>query len=73
MSSNDLIDFYKERFDRTDARLDRITDVLETMTLRLSLLEQKVAFIGTGIARIDARLDGFERRLQRLPGQTGPI
>ena len=32
---DELIDFYKERFDRTDAKLDRIMETLETITMRL--------------------------------------
>jgi hypothetical protein len=63
-----LIDFYKER---TDAKLNRITDLLEALALRLSSLDQKVAFIGTDIAHIGGRLDAFEKRLQRIESLIG--
>lgn len=64
--ADDLIDLTRERFNRIDAKLDRLLELQETTTLRLGSLEQKLAHVGTDIARIDARLDGFEKRLARI-------
>ena len=71
--SNDAIDLTRERFNRIDAKLDRLLELQETATLRLGSLEQKVAHIGTDIARIDARLDGFEKRLAHIERRIGLI
>jgi hypothetical protein len=64
--ADDPIGLTRERFNRLDAKLDRLLELQETTTLRLSSMEQKLAHIGTDIARIDARLDGFEKRLARI-------
>ena len=40
--ADDLVDFYKERFDRTDAKLDRTMETLETVTMRLGSLEEQI-------------------------------
>ncbi len=71
--SNDAIDLTRERFNRIDAKLDRLLELQETATLRLGSLEQKVAHIGTDIARIDGRLDGFEKRLAHIERRIGLI
>ena len=63
MNSEELT---RDRLNCLDVKLDRILDALETVTLRLGSLEQKTAIVVTDIARIDARLDGFDRRLDRI-------
>lgn len=55
-----------ERYNRIDAKLDRILGAIEQLTLRVGSLEQKTAIVVTDIARIDSRLDEFDRRLARI-------
>lgn len=64
--ADDILDLTRERFNRIDAKLDRILDVQGDMLLRLGSLEQKVAFMATDIARIDGRLDAMNKRLDRI-------
>jgi hypothetical protein len=58
--------FVHERFRRTDEKLDRLADYMVTMIDRLGSLEKQTAGLQEGVARIDHRLDGFERRLGRI-------
>jgi hypothetical protein len=55
------------------AENDKTHRLLFDLTLRVGSLEQKVAFIGADIARIDTRLDGFENRLDRIEKRLGLI
>jgi hypothetical protein len=64
--ADEIVDLNRERFDRIDAKLDHILDAIEHLTLRVGSLEQKAAIIVTDIARIDSRLDEFNKRLSRL-------
>jgi hypothetical protein len=52
---------------------DKTHRLLFDLTPRVGSLEQKVAFIGTDIARIDTRLDGFENRPDRIEKRLGLI
>jgi hypothetical protein len=52
---------------------DKTHRLLFDLTLRVGSLEQKVAFGGANIARIDTRLDGFEKRLDRIEKRLGLI
>lgn len=63
--TDELIDLARERFNRVDAKLDRIPDAIESLTLRIGSLEQKTAIVVTDIARLDARLDDYSKRLRR--------
>jgi hypothetical protein len=60
------IDLNRERFNRIDAKLDRILNAIEQLTLRTGSLEQKTAIVVTDIARIDSRLDEFNTRLLHI-------
>ncbi len=64
--ADELIDLTRERFNRVDAKLDRILEAIEQLTLRTGSLEQKTAIVVTDIARIDLRLDNFDKRLRRI-------
>jgi hypothetical protein len=64
--ADELIDLTRERFNRVDAKLDRILDAIEALTLRVGSVEQKTAIVVTDIARLDARLDDFSKRLRRI-------
>jgi hypothetical protein len=66
MADEALVDLNRERFNRIDSKLDRILGAIEQLTLRVGSLEQKTAIIVTDIARIDSRLDEFDRRLARI-------
>jgi hypothetical protein len=47
--------------------------MLFDLTLRVSSLEQKVAFVGTDIARIDGRLDDVNKRLDHIEKRLGLV
>ncbi len=64
--ADEPIDLNRERFNRIDGKLDRILSAIEQLTLRAGSLEQKTAIVVTDIARIDFRLDEFDRRLARI-------
>ena len=64
--AEEVIDLNRERFYRIDAKLDRILNAIEQLTLRAGSLEQKTALVVTDIARIDSRLDVFDRSLSRI-------
>jgi hypothetical protein len=66
--ADDLIDFYKERFDRTDAKLDRIMETLETVTMRLGSLEEQTSLhrretnlLREDFVRLEHRMDGIDQ------------
>jgi hypothetical protein len=67
--ADEPIDLNRERFNRVDAKLDRILDAIEHLTLRVGSIEQKTAIVVTDIARLDARLDDFSKRLRRIEGR----
>ncbi len=72
--SDDLKEFVHERFRRTDAKLDRLIELMANFALRLGFLEQQVASLRTDFAhlredfahlredlvRIDRRLDSVD-------------
>ncbi|MBO0765971.1 MAG: hypothetical protein J2P50_15485 [Hyphomicrobiaceae bacterium] len=62
----DLREFVHTRFNLTDAKLDRALDYMVTAIDRLSSLEKQAAGLREDVARIDHRLDGFDKRLGRI-------
>ena len=67
MSDNDNVrDFVAERFRRTDEKLDRILEAVETVTARLASLENQVAALRQDFVRLEHRVDGFDARLSRI-------
>jgi septal ring factor EnvC (AmiA/AmiB activator) len=71
--SDDLKEFVHERFRRTDAKLDRLIELMANFALRLGSLEQQVASLRTDLAhlredlvRIDRRLDSVDSRVERI-------
>ncbi len=68
-----MADFHKERFDRTDAKLDCIMETLETVTMRLSSLEEQTSLhrretnlLREDFVRLEHRIDGMDRRVRKI-------
>ncbi len=66
MSDDNVRDFVAERFRRTDEKLDRILEAVETVTARLASLENQVAALRQDFVRLEHRVDGFDTRLSRI-------
>ena len=71
--AEDVIDFTRERFNRAGAKLDRVLDALEQVTMRLSSLEEQVSIQRREIGpmredfiRLEHRIDGMDRRPARI-------
>ena len=62
----DIKEFVHERFRPVDEKLDRLADYMVTMIDRLSSLGKQAAGLREDVARLDHRLDGFEKRLGRI-------
>jgi len=63
--AEDAIDFTRGRFNRAGAKLDRVLDALEQVTMRLSSLEEQVSIQRREIGpmredfiRLEHRIDG---------------
>ncbi len=64
--ADDVIDLTRERFNRVDAKLDRILNALDTITARLSSLEEQIALQRRDLIRVEHRIDGMDRRLAKI-------
>ncbi len=69
----DIIDLTRERFNRVDAKLDRILSALETATGRIASLEEQVALqrresnlLREDFIRLEHRIDGMDQRLAKI-------
>jgi hypothetical protein len=66
MNENEPANFAHERFNRLDAKLDRILETLGTVVSRLSSLEEQTSLMRRDITRVEHRLDTFDERLRRI-------
>jgi chromosome segregation ATPase len=71
--TDDLKEFVHERFRRSDAKLDRLIELMAEFSLRLGSLEQQVAALRTDFAhlredfvRLERRLDSLDARVERI-------
>ncbi len=69
----DIVDLTRERFNRVDAKLDRILTALETLTGRTASLEEQVALprresnlLREDFIRLEHRIDGMDQRLAKI-------
>ena len=69
----DLKEFVHQRFGRTDAKLDRLIELVGGMAERLASTEKQIAGLRVDFAhmredlvRVDHRLDAFGERLERI-------
>ncbi len=53
----------KERFDRLDAKLDRVTDDMRDIKVRMTNSEEALAGVNRRLDRLDARVERVEKRL----------
>ncbi len=53
----------KERFDRRDKKLDRMTDDMRDIKVRMTNAEEALAGVNRRVDRLDARLERVEKRL----------
>lgn len=75
--SAEILNFLRERFNRIDARLDRMAEDIHDLKVRMTAVERGLAECNASIAgahaaiagvhsridRVDARLERIERRL----------
>jgi len=59
-------DFVHERFNRLDAKLDRILTAQETTNQRLSSLETRVTGVEASVVHVQERLDGIQGQLDSM-------
>ena len=71
--AEDIVDLTRERFNRVDAKLDRILTALETLTGRTASLEEQVALqrresnlLREDFIRLEHRIDGMDQRLAKI-------
>ena len=71
--ADDIVDFYRERFNRVDVKLDRVLEALETVTMRRGSLEEQVSLhrresnlLREDFIRLEHRIDGMDRRLAKI-------
>ncbi len=71
--ADDMIDLTRERFNRVDTKLDLILAALETVTMRLTSLEEQVALqrrestlLREDFIRPEHRIDGMDKRHARI-------
>ncbi|MFZ1110507.1 MAG: hypothetical protein WAN43_19450 [Rhodomicrobium sp.] len=53
----------KERFDRLDAKLDRLTDDMRDIKVRMTNAEEAIAGVNRRLDRLDAGMERVEKRL----------
>src|SRR5262249_52952120 len=74
MADDDNIrDFVHERFNRLDAKLDRILAAQDTTNQRLSSLETRVTSLEASIVHVQERMDGIQRQLDNVGQRLGHI
>ncbi|MFZ1109373.1 MAG: hypothetical protein WAN43_13645 [Rhodomicrobium sp.] len=71
--AEDIVDLTRERFNRVDAKLDRILTALETATGRIASLEEQVALqrresnlLREDFIRLEHRIDDMDQRLAKI-------
>jgi septal ring factor EnvC (AmiA/AmiB activator) len=71
--ADDLLNFDRDRFNKVDAKLDRVLEALENATLRLGSLEEQVSLrrresnlLREDFIRLEHRIDGIDRRLAKI-------
>ena len=52
--------------DDIDAKLDRLIDDMQDVKVRLNSLDKQIGSMAADIARIDGRIDGMNKRLDRI-------
>jgi hypothetical protein len=61
-----VLDYLKIRFDRVEARLDRMADDVRNIQVRMSALEADSGYIRVSLAELNGRVDRIETRLDQI-------
>jgi chromosome segregation ATPase len=70
---DEVINLTRERFNKVDAKLDRMLEALENVTMRLGSLEEQTSLhrretnlLREDFIRLEHRIDGMDRRLAKI-------
>ncbi len=58
-----VLDYLREQFARVHVKLDRLSDDVGNLKVRMSAVETGLAGVNSRIDRMEVRLDRIERRL----------
>jgi hypothetical protein len=61
-----VLDYLREQFARVHVKLDRITDDVTNLKVRMSALEAEAGYVRIGLAEVNARLDRLDARVGRI-------
>ncbi len=65
-AQSNVLDYLREQFARVHIKLDRLTDDMTNVKVRLTLLEAESGHIRLALAEVNSRLDRTDKRLDRI-------
>jgi len=61
-----VLDYLREQFSRVNGKLDRISDDVANLKVRMSGIEAEVGYVRIALAELNSRMDRTDRRLDRI-------